>query len=123
MHELRRVVHHAVARKWRGPTHRQRECVFRTVLVLRKLENPTWSAPSARRQGQPRRASGSSDLRRRLARTPLAADVSIARLASATDGCSLARLGAVCREAPMAALREDITRREVEWRHFEEALA
>ena len=48
--------------------------------------------------------------------------MSIARLAERTEGLTLAELGAICREAPMAALREDIASKEVPWRHFEAVL-
>ena len=72
--------------------------------------------------GAPSAAQRERLLRRRLARTPLAADVSIAKLAERTAGLTLAELGAICREAPMAALREDIASKEVPWRHFEAVL-
>ncbi|HDN83816.1 MAG TPA: AAA family ATPase, partial [Candidatus Altiarchaeales archaeon] len=43
-------------------------------------------------------------------------------LANRTDGYSGADIEAVCREAAMLALREDINAKVVERRHFEEAL-
>ena len=53
---------------------------------------------------------------------PLAKDVDINNLAERTEGYSGADIEAVCREAAMLALREDITASEVKMKHFEEAL-
>lgn len=44
-------------------------------------------------------------------------------LAGETEGCSGAQVTGVCREAALAALREDITGTEVAQRHFEVALS
>jgi transitional endoplasmic reticulum ATPase len=43
-------------------------------------------------------------------------------MAKSTDGFSGADLDALCREAAMAALREDVKADEVKAKHFEEAL-
>lgn len=48
--------------------------------------------------------------------------VSIDKLAERTEGYSGADLEAVCREAGMEALRENIKAKEVSWKHFEAAL-
>lgn len=55
---------------------------------------------------------------------PLAADVDLASIAQRTERCTGAELAAVCREAAMAALREDLEGAvEVAARHFEAAVA
>ena len=61
-------------------------------------------------------------LARMLAATPLAADVDLDALAAATDGCSLARLSGICREAAMGALRDDLDCEAVAARHVRSAL-
>ncbi len=53
---------------------------------------------------------------------PLAADVDLEKIAKATEGYSGADLAAVCREAAMIALRQDMNTKEVTAKHFEEAL-
>ncbi|MEM5870250.1 MAG: AAA family ATPase, partial [Candidatus Aenigmatarchaeota archaeon] len=53
---------------------------------------------------------------------PLDKDVDLKELAEKTEGFSGADLEALCREAAMNALREDIKAKVVEKRHFEEAL-
>ncbi len=50
---------------------------------------------------------------------PLGKDVAIDKLAKETDGYSGADIEALCREAAIAALREDIKAKEVKWKHFE----
>ncbi|MBI4177372.1 MAG: AAA family ATPase [Candidatus Aenigmarchaeota archaeon] len=50
---------------------------------------------------------------------PLSKDVAIDKLAKETEGYSGADIEALCREAAIAALREDIKAKEVKWRHFE----
>jgi transitional endoplasmic reticulum ATPase len=62
---------------------------------------------------------------------PLARDVSLPLLASATAGCSGADLDALCRQAAMLAIRDSIARDpdkqfaafQIEHRHFDSALA
>ncbi len=53
---------------------------------------------------------------------PLASDVDLEAVASATDGYVGADLAAVCREAGLAAYREDPGADSVRMRHFEQAL-
>ncbi|MHA1595994.1 MAG: CDC48 family AAA ATPase [Candidatus Baldrarchaeia archaeon] len=53
---------------------------------------------------------------------PLAEDVDLERLAEITEGYTGADIEAVCREAALCALREDINAKKVYMRHFEEAL-
>ncbi len=53
---------------------------------------------------------------------PLAKDVDLRELAKKTEGYSGADIEAVCREAAMNALRENMKAKEVKSKHFEEAL-
>ena len=53
---------------------------------------------------------------------PLAADISLEKLAEKTDGFSGADIEALCREAAMIALRENIKTKKVEFNHFQDAL-
>ena len=57
-------------------------------------------------------------LRVKLRRTPVGADVNLDMLATATHGYTGADLAAVCREAALAALEENIDAKEVCARHF-----
>lgn len=55
---------------------------------------------------------------------PLAADVDLGALAATTDGFTGAELAAICREAALAALREDVDgAAAVAGRHFDAARA
>lgn len=54
---------------------------------------------------------------------PLDSDVSIGALVDQTEGYVGGDIEAVCREAGMRALREDLDANLVSWRHFESALA
>jgi transitional endoplasmic reticulum ATPase len=54
---------------------------------------------------------------------PLDSDVSIGALVDQTEGYVGGDIEAVCREAGMRALREDLDADLVSWRHFESALA
>ncbi len=53
---------------------------------------------------------------------PLAKDVDLKELARRTEGYTGADIEAVCKEAALNALREDINAKEVKMKHFEEAL-
>ncbi len=53
---------------------------------------------------------------------PLAKDVSLDEIAEKTVGFSGADIDALCREAAMIALRDDINVKEVRKAHFERAL-
>ena len=53
---------------------------------------------------------------------PLANDIDIEKLAEKTDGYVGADIEAVCREAAMIALREDMEAKEINLKHFEKAL-
>jgi transitional endoplasmic reticulum ATPase len=53
---------------------------------------------------------------------PLAEDVNLEELAKKTDGYSGADIEGVCREAAMAAVRDDWKSKPVEMKHFESAL-
>ncbi|MDG6229792.1 MAG: ATPase, partial [Candidatus Thermoplasmatota archaeon] len=53
---------------------------------------------------------------------PLNSDVVLDVLAERTDGFSGADIEALCREAAMIALRENIKIKKVDMKHFEEAL-
>jgi SpoVK/Ycf46/Vps4 family AAA+-type ATPase/intein/homing endonuclease len=53
---------------------------------------------------------------------PLAKDVDLKELAKKTENYSGADIEAICREAAMNALREDIKAKEVKMKHFEQAL-
>lgn len=57
-------------------------------------------------------------LKVRLRRTPVADDVDLKALAAATAGYTGADLSAVCREAALAALEEDMRAAAVSARHF-----
>jgi len=56
-------------------------------------------------------------------RMPLDSDVSVGALVDQTEGYVGGDIEAVCREAGMRALREDLDAKLVSWRHFESALA
>ncbi|MEM0359526.1 MAG: CDC48 family AAA ATPase [Candidatus Hadarchaeales archaeon] len=53
---------------------------------------------------------------------PLAKDVDLEQLAKETEGYSGSDLAALCREAAMLALREDINAKEVTMKHFRETM-
>jgi transitional endoplasmic reticulum ATPase len=53
---------------------------------------------------------------------PIEKDVDVNKLAAETDGYSGADIEAICREAGVAALREDIEAKEVKLKHFKYAL-
>ncbi|XP_059470109.1 ATPase family gene 2 protein homolog A [Neocloeon triangulifer] len=57
-----------------------------------------------------------------MRKTPVSEDVSVPDLVEKTEGYSGAEVSAVCHEAALAALQEDITATNVQPRHFEQAL-
>ncbi|MEM5815163.1 MAG: CDC48 family AAA ATPase [Candidatus Aenigmatarchaeota archaeon] len=56
-------------------------------------------------------------------RMPLAQDVNLEEIAKKIEGFSGADIEALCREAALNALREDINAKKVKLKHFEEALS
>lgn len=58
-----------------------------------------------------------------LSRVPCGDDVCIEDLGEQTEGYSGAEIAAVCKEAALAALEEDLQAKEVRRRHFDKALA
>jgi transitional endoplasmic reticulum ATPase len=54
---------------------------------------------------------------------PLTKDISLEKMAKETEGYSGADLDAICREAAIIALREDINSKEVSAQHFKKAMA
>ncbi|HLD00895.1 MAG TPA: CDC48 family AAA ATPase [Candidatus Nanoarchaeia archaeon] len=57
-----------------------------------------------------------------LERMPLVKEVTAEKLAQETEGYVGSDIEGVCREAAMAALREDINIKEVAWKHFQQSL-
>ena len=75
------------------------------------------------RVGLPSEAQRLALLPRLFSGTPVrAGEVSFPDLARRTEGCSLAHLSALCREAAMGALRESLDSSHVCGRHVELAL-
>jgi len=58
-----------------------------------------------------------------LSRVPCGDDVSLEDLGEKTEMYSGAEIAAVCKEAALAALEEDLQANRVFWRHFERALS
>ena len=114
------------------------------VVLLGAASSPSALDPSILRPGRldvhvhvppPSDEQRGALIQRMLARTPVqwaaggegsegegGEGVSLRRLVSQTGGCSLAQLSAVCREAGMDALREDVGATRVVARHFDVAL-
>ncbi|KAJ7547451.1 hypothetical protein O6H91_08G086500 [Diphasiastrum complanatum] len=72
--------------------------------------------------GPPSEASRCQIFEIHLRQTPCRSDVQIEQLAAQTGGYTGADIAAVCREAAMTALEEDLSSQEVCMRHFEVAL-
>lgn len=53
---------------------------------------------------------------------PLAKDVDLKKLAKNTEGYVGADIEAICREAAMLALREDIEAKEIPYKYFKQAI-
>lgn len=58
----------------------------------------------------------------RFRHSPINPNIQIERLVGLTDGYSGAEISAVCDEAALFALRDNIDARHIEWQHFEHAL-
>lgn len=59
----------------------------------------------------------------RFRRSPINADIRVERLVELTKNYSGAEITAVCDEAALIALRDNIEAPHIEWSHFERALA
>ncbi len=101
------------------------------VVVVAATNRPDLIDPSLLRPGRFERFLyvGVPDEKARLAifkvhtaKMPLAKDVSLEKLAKETEGYVGADIEAVCREAGLGALREDMGAKEVKLAHFTEAL-
>ncbi|MDK2372379.1 MAG: CDC48 family AAA ATPase [Candidatus Korarchaeota archaeon] len=104
---------------------------LRDVVVIGATNRPDLVDPAVLRPGRLERLVyvGPPDLNTRFEilkvltkEMPLSDDVDLWKIALATERFSGADLAALVREAAMAALREDINVKEVEMRHFEQAL-
>ncbi|KHJ98168.1 ATPase, AAA family [Oesophagostomum dentatum] len=73
--------------------------------------------------GLPDVATRRAIIKMRTSRMALAEDTIIEKLVNKTEGYSGAELVAVCRQAALLAMREDISATSVRWSHFEETLA
>ncbi|MHA1972347.1 MAG: CDC48 family AAA ATPase [Candidatus Hodarchaeales archaeon] len=103
---------------------------LRDVVVLAATNRPDMIDPALLRPGRfdrvvyvppPDEESRRQILKIHTSKMPLAEDVDIDRLAKETEFYVGADLEAICREAGMYALRENLD--YVEWRHFESALS
>jgi transitional endoplasmic reticulum ATPase len=54
---------------------------------------------------------------------PISKDVNIEKIAEETEGYSGADIDAICREAGIQALREDIDTKEITAKHFKHAMS
>lgn len=59
----------------------------------------------------------------RFRRSPVSPNIQIERLVELTKSYSGAEISAVCDEAALIALRDNIDAPHIEWHHFERALA
>lgn len=101
------------------------------VTVLAATNRPDSIDPALMRPGRldrilyispPDREARSEILRIKMSRMSLSNDVDLARLAEQTEGCSGAEVAAICQNAGLAAMHEDIDAAAVSQRHFEAAL-
>ncbi|KAL1521887.1 hypothetical protein AB1Y20_021538 [Prymnesium parvum] len=104
---------------------------LQSVLVVAATNRPDLVDPALLRPGRfdrlvhvtlPDEPARAQVLRIHTRQMPIAADVDLQQLAAHTDGYSGAELAAVCREAALRALEEDITSEQVNLAHFERAL-
>lgn len=101
------------------------------VIVIAATNRPNAIDPALRRVGRfdreiefpvPDRNGRLEILKIHTRNMPLDKDVDLKELAKKTEGFSGADLEALCKEAGMNALREDINAKKVKKKHFEEAL-
>ena len=105
---------------------------LRDVAVLAATNRPDMIDPALLRPGRfdrvvyippPEEDSRKKILEIHTKDMPLGEDVNLDRLAKETEFYVGADLEAICREAGMLALREDLSANIVLWRHFEKALS
>ncbi|MFW9856866.1 MAG: CDC48 family AAA ATPase [Candidatus Thorarchaeota archaeon] len=105
---------------------------LRDVVVLAATNRPDMIDPALLRPGRfdrvvyippPDEEGRKQILEIHTKEMPLATDVDLERLAKETEFYVGADLEAVCREAGMLALREDLETKIVRWRHFESSLS
>ncbi len=104
---------------------------LREVVVLAATSRPDMIDPALLRPGRfdrliyvppPDKKARLEILKIHTRKMPIAEDVDLVKLAEITNGFVGADLAALCREAAMLALRENIKSKTVEWKHFEEAI-
>ncbi|MFX0097383.1 MAG: CDC48 family AAA ATPase [Candidatus Hodarchaeota archaeon] len=103
----------------------------RDVIVLAATNRPDMLDPALVRPGRfdrliyipsPEEKARLEILKIYTQKMPLADDVKIEQLAKMTENYVGADIEALCREAAMLALRENLNSKEVHWKHFETAL-
>ncbi len=101
------------------------------VIVIAATNRPDAIDPALRRPGRfdreveigvPNRKGRLEILKIHTRNMPLGKDVDLGKIAEKTENYSGADLQAVCREAAMNALRENIKAKEVKKKHFDKAL-
>ena len=104
---------------------------LREIVVIAATSRPDMLDPALLRPGRfdrliyvppPDKKARLEILKIHTRKMPIADDVDLLKLAEATNGFVGADLAALCREAAMLALREDIEAKMVRWKHFEKAL-
>ena len=104
---------------------------LREIIVIAATSRPDMLDPALLRPGRfdrliyvppPDKKARLEILKIHTRKMPIADDVDLLKLAEATNGFVGADLAALCREAAMLALREDIEAKVVKWEHFEKAL-
>ncbi len=104
---------------------------LKDVLVIAATNRPDMLDPALLRPGRfdriiyippPDRSARKKILEIHTRNMPIAEDVDLEYLAQITESYVGADLEALCREAAMFALREDLNATKVHWKHFEQAL-
>ncbi|MDI9643974.1 MAG: CDC48 family AAA ATPase [Candidatus Verstraetearchaeota archaeon] len=104
---------------------------LKNVVVIGATNRPELIDPALLRPGRfdrsvyiplPDRAAREAILKVHTRKMPLDGGVDLKALADKTEGYSGADLAALCREAALSALREDMKPKKIQMRHFEEAL-